>query len=293
MHQRKYYLAGLLCLAAAPCLALESISEEELSAASAQDGISLGVILPTAGWTAQSVALIDQTGVPSTIKPGYEFNSATLLAKSVGLKACTEAVINSTCTSSISGFMLNFDAVGDMGFGAMLNVGVRLFNASKIRVYVDKIALRNGLGANEGTLIDFNHQDAANGNKDYIDLLPTTSTLFNIQLGNESSGHMISFGTTVFNQIDFGEVRFTDKNDTGVGGNGRNLRFNLLVDNVNLTAAGIDLAPEGLVISTPNLNNMNVTFGNISAGTSAINMGTVGVRSLNLSNHTLTIVGKS
>ena len=93
-------------------------------------------------------------------------------------------------------------------------------------------------------------------------------------------------------QIDFGEVRLTDKMDTGVGGNNRNLRFNLVLENIILTDAGFDINSEGLIFTSPNLTSMNITLGNISAGTSATNMGSIGIQGLNLSKHSLTISGK-
>ena len=103
---------------------------------------------------------------------------------------------------------------------------------------------------------------------------------------------MFSFGTTVFNTIDFGEIRLTDKADTGVAGNGRNLRFKLRLDNVDLTGAGLDINPTGLMFTTPGLTNMNVTFSDIIAGSNNTSMGTIGIQGLNLSNHRLTITGK-
>ena len=278
--------------------ALENLSEDDLSQSTGQDGISVAVILPVSGWTAQEISLTDKTGIPSAIKPGYDFFSGTVVAKNVGVRSCFETAINGGCTNfGLQGINIDMDVVGDANGNSisddpMLNIQVDLLNASKLRVYVDKIALHNGLGGNESTIIDFNHPDAANGNKDYFDILPTTSTLFDLQLGNESSGHMISFGSTSISRIDFGEVRITDKMDTGYGGNDRNLRFNLVLENIILTDAGFDINSEGLIFTSPNLTSMNITLGNISAGTSATNMGSIGIQGLNLSKHSLTISGK-
>lgn len=279
--------------------ALEYLNENDLAQTIGQDGVSIAFVFPESGWTAQEISLTDKTGIPNTIKPGYDFNSAAIVAKSIGIRSCLELMTGGGCiTTGLQGINMDLDVTGDANQNGisddpMLNIRVNLLNANKLRVYIDKITLRNGLGGNESTLIDFNHPDAANDNEDYFDLLLSDGQLFNIQLGNESSGHMISFGSTVINTVDFGEVRLTDKTDTGVGGNGRNLRFNLRLDNINLTDAGLDVGSKGLVFTTPNLTNMNVTFGNISAGTSATNMGTIGIQGLNLSKHALIISGKS
>ncbi len=221
-----------------------------------------------------------------------------MLAKNVGVKVCNEAAINGACSVvGVQGINFDIDLVGDSDGagvgGAMLNIQSRLFGtANKLRVYIDKIALRNSAGGNESTLIDFNNPDSSG--KDYFDLMPSDGKLFTLQLGSETaSSHMFSFGTTVFNTIDFGEIRITDKADTGlVAVNGRSLRFKLRLDNVNLTGAGLDINPTGLMFTTPNLTNMNVTFSEIKAGLNDTSMGTIGIQGLNLSNHRLTITGK-
>jgi hypothetical protein len=61
---------------------------------------------------------------------------------------------------------------------------------------------------------------------------------------------------------------------------------------VNLTGAGLDINPTGLILATPSLTNMNVTFSDIIAGSNNTSMGTIGIEGLNLSNHRLTIKGK-
>ncbi len=281
--------------------AIENLTEDDLAQVSAQDGFTAKFILPINGWTADAVALIDQTGIPATIKPGYDFHAGTILAKNVGIKPCPEASINGACNALSTrayGWQFIFDTVGDadgngVGNDPMLSIQAKLLsNTNKLRIYLDKISLRNGAGNNEAAVIDFNHPDAANANKDYFDLLPSDGKLFNLQLGSESTGRMISFGTTVYSAIDFGQVRITDKMDTGVGGNGRNLRFDLALANINLTGAGFDIGTEGLNFFSPNLTNLDVTFNNIAAGSSAVTMGNIGIKGLNLSNHVLTITGK-
>ena len=269
--------------------ALENLNEEDLANVTGQDGISVLVVLPTAGWTAQSIGLTDKGVLPA--------DNATLLAIDVGVKVCYEATINGTCgVLGKQGIKFNMDFVGDSdgagSGGAMLNIQSQLFGAAKkLRVYIDSIELRNSAGGNKSTIIDFNNPDSSG--KDYFDLMPSDGKLFTLQLGSETaSSHMFSFGTTVFNTIDFGEIRLTDKADTGVAGNGRNLRFKLRLDNVDLTGAGLDINPTGLMFTTPGLTNMNVTFSDIIAGSNNTSMGTIGIQGLNLSNHRLTITGK-
>ena len=42
--------------------ALENLSEDDLSQSTGQDGISVAVILPVSGWTAQEISLTDKIG---------------------------------------------------------------------------------------------------------------------------------------------------------------------------------------------------------------------------------------
>lgn len=288
--------------------ALENLNEEDLSQTTGQDGISAFVLLPAAGWTAQEMALTDKTGIPNTVKPGFDFHSGTVVAKNLGLKVCLESSINGSCSvvnvggMNFQGIRLDMDTVGNVSnTGAMLNIQASLLAGSgKLRVYLNKIALRNGLGGNESTFIDFNNPDTANGNKDYFDLVPSDGKLFTLQLGNESSGHMISFGSTAYNTIDFGQIRITDKTDTGVGGNNLNLRFGLKLDNVNLTGMGIDIGAAGLVFSASSfVTPMDITFSNIAVGNTitgtntATDMGTIGIKGLQVTDYSFTIAGKS
>ncbi|WP_107865543.1 hypothetical protein [Agitococcus lubricus] len=279
--------------------ALELLEEADLAQTVAQDGLDISFILPTNGWTINTMQLTDQSGIPATIKPGYEFNAGNILFKDIAVRGCVQNSIGGDCTSAgTHGFRLILDSVGNIGDGSpMLNIQTTLSGATqKVRVYMDKIAIRNSLGLNEATLIDFNNRDttvaSAYLNRDYIDFLPTTSTLFTLQLGGELSGRMISFGATSFNTINLGEIRLVDKVDTGFGGNGRNLRFGLTLTDVNLSNAGLDMTPEGLAFSTPSLTGLDITMSNITTNTSGVTMGSIGVRDLNLSQHSLILTGK-
>jgi len=282
--------------------AFEVISEDELSATSAQDGVTILVGLPTTGWTAQSVEVLDKTGIESSIKPGYEFNTAGVLARNLGFKTCTENTRNGSCTApALPSIRLDFDIVGDHdnngSDSGMLNMRFSLVNgANKIRIYIDKIALRNGAGNNESTYIDFGGRvggdiDAAG---DYFDIVPTGSlSLLNLQLGNESQGKMLQFTNGNFGTIDFGVVSFLDKQYTPA--NNRSLRFGFQMDNVNLTGTGFDLTANGLTYSASSfVTPMDITMSNISAGNiTSTNMGTIGIKGLQVTNFTLSVLGKS
>lgn len=299
----------LMSLCVNTAFALESLPEDELAQATGQDGITMSVDLPASGLRAQYVDFGDTTGVPSTIKPGFEFFRGDMLFRSVGVKVCSEAVIDGTCTSTgfSPGFVLNFDTTGDAdGVGGtidpMLNITLGLTgSAKKFRFYIDKLTLRNGSGGNEVTFLDFVHTD---GTGDYFDILPSgAGTLLSFQLGSESpSSHMIHFNNANFGTINFGTLVVRDKTDTVNGGAcaACNMSFGFKLDNVNLTGSGIDVSDTGLVFSassfvTPlDITFSNITVGNTVTGTNtATDMGTIGIKGLQVTNFSLTIAGKS
>lgn len=294
---------GSLCLNTA--FALELLPEDELSLATGQDGQTMFIALPAVGWTAQALSLTDSTGIESTVKPGYDFHAGTLVARNVGVKTCTESAINGVCTSVVNASIkFQYDAIGDIygggGSNPMLNITVGLTGgANKFRFYIDKLALRNGSGANEVTFLDFNNSD---GVGDYVDIAPVGGgTLLTVQLGNESSGNMINLTNANFGSIDFGQLIIRDKTDAVNGGAcaSCNLRFGFRLDGVNLTGSGFDIIDEGLIFSaTSFVTPMDITFSNIAVGNTitgtntATDMGTIGIKGLQVTNFSLTIAGK-
>jgi hypothetical protein len=285
----KKTLALLACLScSSSVIAFEEISEEELSGTSAQDGITVFVGLPANGWRANEMSLTDKNGIDASLATGYA-NAGTIAAKNIGFNTCTSAV--GCVASSTPSIRIDVDAVGDYngavaGVGGMLNIGFSLMGtASKVRLYIDGLWLRNGAaGATETKFLDFQ--------QDYIDITPIGSlSLFSVQLGNESSGgHLLHFTNGNFGTIDFGVVALLDKQD-----NNNSLRFGLKLDNVDLTGSGFDFNANGLVYTASNFGGgvMNVTLSNIAMGNaSAPSIGSIGVEGLSVSNLAVTIAGK-
>lgn len=278
-----YALSYMLSM---PVLALEPMAEEELSASSAQDGLSLVVALPTNGWRATEMSLTDRGGI--TTVAGYN-NDGTILAKNVGFNLCTNGV-GAACNSATARTLnFDFDMVGNVDGGVgnkpMLNIAVSLANgASKVRLFIDDIRLRNGQsGATEFVLVDFL--------QNYIDIVPIgSSTLFAVQLGNEPLGHMIHFTNGNFGTIDFGTIAFVDRVTPT-----SSVNFGFKLDNVNLTGTGFDANPAGLIYTASNFGNgtMNATFSDVRmGGVAAASMGSFGVQGISVNNLTVAVSGK-
>ena len=267
-------------------VAFEEIPEEELSETSAQDGMTVFIGLPTNGWRANEISLTDKNGIDASLATGYT-NAGTIVAKNIGFNTCTSAV---GCVASIiPSIRLDIDAVGDyngaaVGAGGMLAIDVSLIGtASKIRLSIGSLWLRNGVsGATETKILDFQ--------QGFIDITPSSSSLFSIRLGKESLGHLLHFTNGNLGTIDFGTIALLDKQD-----NNNNLRFGLKLDNVDLTGSGFDVNTDGLIYTASNFGGgvMNVTLSNIAMGNAgAPSMGSIGVEGLSVSNLAVTIAGK-
>ena len=295
----KKTLALLACLSfSSSVVALEEITEDELSVTSAQDGVTMFIGLPTTGWRANEMSLTDKNGIDASLATGYA-NAGTIAAKNIGFNTCTSAV--GCVASSTPSIHLDIDAVGDYngvaaGVGGMLNIGFSLMGtASKVRLYIDGLWLRNGAsGATETKILDFQ--------QDYIDITPIGSlSLFSVQLGRESLGHLLHFTNGNFGTIDFGVIALLDKQD-----NNNSLRFGLKLDNVDLTGSGFDFDANGLVYTASNFGGitagsvggvgtgvMNVTLSDIKMGNAgAASIGSIGIEGLSVSNLAVTITGK-
>lgn len=290
MTKNTLALCGLFCCFSSSVFALDVITEEDLSAVTAQDGITVLIGLPSNGWRANEISLTDTNGIAPAIMAGYN-SAGTILAKNVGFSTCSNGV-GVTCTP-ISGasIQLKTDAVGDsngaaLGGGAMLNLSFSLIGgANKIRFFIDEIKLRNGpSGASEKVLIDFL--------QNYVDIVPIgSSSLFAMQLGNESLGHMLHFTNGNFGTIDFGTLAFIDGTNPS-----NSLRFGFRLDEFDITGAGFDVDATGLVFSDANFGkgSMDVTLTDVRmGGAGAASMGTFGVQNISIANLAVTIAGKN
>lgn len=262
-------------------LALEAVDDEVLSDASGQTGVTISA---SANWLSQQVRFHDLSGILTSIRPGYENNTGDLLFNGFGIQGCHDA----PCSSSTNyTFDLNVDAVGGVSPVAKLTLSWAT-GVQRLRIWLGGVGIRNAQGLNE-----FEFMDLAQG---YVDIsrptLPVGSTTptISLELGNEPGGHMMTLSQANFGTLNFGTVLLRDKTDNLA--NNRNLRFGFVMDNVNLTGTTVDIVSDGLVMNTPSLSSLNLTFSNVLAGNIATSMGSFGVVGMNLSNLQLKVGGK-
>lgn len=293
MTKNALALCVALCANSSYVMALDAMNEEELSALSAQDGITMAIALPTNGWRANEISLTDTNGISASIVAGYA-NAGTIVAKNVGFNTCLQSTINGACSPMAAGaptLKFDLDMIGDSngaaaGGGAMLNIAFSLTGgANKIRFYIDDIYLRNGsAGTTETKLIAFE--------QGYVDVAPIgSSSLINIQLGgDEATTHLVHFTNGNFGTIDFGTVAILDAVTPANG-----VRFGFKLENFDITNSGFDINPDGLIYTAANFGGgaLNATFSDIKMGAvGAASIGTIGIEGIKVTNLALTISGK-
>ena len=289
----------------ASAMALEQITEEELSTVSAQDGVSILWKMDDNGVRINSMALVDKNGIDTSITTGYN-NAGKLIASNLGFKTCAESTINGSCTTLLlPTIRFDIDAIGDHnGNGIsspMLNMSLTLGGgANKMRFYINKISLSNSAGNNTKTLIDFGGR--TDGDVDsyghYIDIVPQGSnkTILNMQMGFERQGNLIKFTNGNFGTIDFGTVSFVDGTNTA-----NSLRFGLKLEEFDITDLGIDIDTTGLMFRHANfggdsagVGKMDITMTDIKVGgASAASMGTIGLQNINIKDLVVVVAGKN
>lgn len=289
----------------ASAMALEQITEEELSTVSAQDGVSVLWKMDDNGVRINSVALVDKNGIDTSITTGYN-NAGKLIASNLGFKTCAESTINGSCTTLLlPTIRFDIDAIGDHnGNGIsspMLNVSLTLGGgANKMRFYINKISVANNIGGAPTTLMTFGGRTDADIDSygHYIDIVPQGSnkTILNMQLGFERQGNLIKFTNGNFGTIDFGTVSFVD------GTNDANsLRFGLKLEEFDITDLGIDIDTTGLMFRHANfggdsagVGKMDITMTDIKmGGASAASMGTIGLQNINIKDLVVVVAGKN
>ena len=281
-------------------MALEQITEEELSTVSAQDGVSVLWKMDDNGVRINSMALVDKNGIDTSITTGYN-NAGKLIASNLGFKTCAETSINGSCTTLLlPTIRFDIDAVGDHnGNGIsspMLNMSLTLGGgANKMRFYIDKISVANNTGGAATTLMTFGGRTGGDVDSygHYIDIVPQGSnkTILNMQLGFERQGHMVKFVNGNFGTLDFGTVSFVDAANTN-----NSMRFGFTIDEFDISDLGIDIDTTGLMFRHSNFGNgsMDITFSDIKmGGASAASMGTIGLQNISITNLVVTVAGKS
>ena len=289
----------------ASAMALEQITEEELSTVSAQDGVSILWKMDDNGVRINSMALVDKNGIDTSITTGYN-NAGKLIASNLGFKTCAETSINGSCTTLLlPTIRFDIDAIGDHnGNGIsspMLNVSLTLGGgANKMRFYIDKISVANNTGGAATTLMTFGGRTGGDVDSygHYIDIVPQGSnkTILNMQLGFERQGNLIKFTNGNFGTIDFGTVSFIDGTNTA-----NSLRFGLKLEEFDITDLGIDIDTTGLMFRHANfggdsagVGKMDITMTDIKVGgASAASMGTIGLQNINIKDLVVVVAGKN
>lgn len=280
--------------------ALEAISEEEMAANTAQDGVS---IYTNVNWVTSYAQLTDTNGIPSSTESvdslgisktpdGYGTSSSGsgggLQLNGFGLQ-----LLDSANAVVSEGLQIDIDAgYHSASSKAVLHIqGALAASVAKLRIPLTGLSLANASGANTSRFLV-----VSNG---YIDLTkPSGSPLFEMELGSEPiNGHFLTFKNANFGTVSMGTIKLCDKGDSTC--NSQKLNFDVTLGGtagLSLTGVGVDITSSGIVLSNfpySSTNTMDLTINNITAGSGSTTMGALGVKGLYTTGLTITLAGKS
>jgi hypothetical protein len=311
---RKLLPLVLLCLANTAALALESLDDQQLSATTGQDGLTISIIPAASGVKGkigiQEIALTDKDGFTSTINNNLGIATSyagpasliTNMQTNSGILFCTNN--SGACTFSQSPITLKIDADGNLGTGNQAMVYAHLAlptNVSRIKLDIANLALRADQlvsgsivkGSTEIQLMQF-----SNG----IDLNLAAPLEIGFALGSERSSDtsmdaMMNLISANFSSINLGTVSFVS---SGGQLNESSLRADILVTDLNLSGANLDISANGLVFTHSLISGVDIQINDVIAGTAgAVNtdgtkigsLGSFGINNMTVTNAQIAISG--
>ena len=241
----------------ANAMAMQTLDDEALSAATGQDGIAINIKTPTAGITIDKINIHDNDGITTT-----DLANSTMTGKgAITLGNHTNAAKIFKLDTQGGDIGVNIDA-GSAGTNATLNVKVTLPDDLKITTGDIGVAVSAGVGAATSTS---NH-------KVILDSLDVTlgETALNVQLGHEAQGAMIKLSSTMSGGLKINNIKLNDAGGTVTGGS-------LFVEELKVAGTGangdlelglnIDIDEDGLVITDTSTTKNNVFMKGVVLGT--------------------------
>ena len=263
----------------ANAMAMESLDDSALSAATGQDGITIGVELGQTGISIGNVYLHDNDGLDSTL-PNLKGSDTA------GAIAINGLTIKQNTAGNLA--TLDIDADGDTN-GAFLNVAAEI---AGLDLDIDTISVGASGTLNEDTAM---RGTTAGSEKEIISGLSLSLGKIgaNIQLGSTPQGAMIKLNSTLTGGLTITDLGINDAANGGsivmdkifVRGAG-NTSGDLLLDaDVNITPTGLQVKNNG----TQGINNY-VQGIHLGAASNA-SVGDLEIQNLNLAGSTITITG--
>ncbi|HEX5360799.1 MAG TPA: hypothetical protein VFW49_06905 [Fluviicoccus sp.] len=280
--QMRSLTAVLAMLASGVACALESISDESLSASTAQDGVTIGIAAPT---LMQFSLVMHDT----------DADSGALI---FGDPYFTALGRNKTSLAFSGEIVMQIDATGDgngatAGTPAVLRTNITI---PGLTMHTGDIYVADTDAA--GTLTGMQSLSATASAPILSDMIITFgATTFNIELGNEIQGSMLHWNSVVTGGFGISGFELSDAGGAQTGGA---IRTDLLVRDsggTDLTfVADVDFVPTGMQIAVTQLghatNGIDVSLAGLTLGSAGADaIGNVDVIGLKMPNQVLRISG--
>ncbi|WP_336005433.1 DUF6160 family protein [Acinetobacter pittii] len=266
----------------ANAMAMQSMDDAALSAATGQDGINIGIALGAGGISIDKVFIHDNDGLdPATGITGAAATAGAIVVSGVGVTQVDPT------TNLLD---LKIDSVGASGTnGAFLNVAA---NVGAVNVSVGSIGVGTSGTLNTTTAVRGITETAPTEIISGLDLsLGAISA--NVQLGSTPQGAMIKVNSALKGGLTLSNFGI---NDAAGGGQ-------IVLDKVMVRGAGnttgdldvdanISVVPTGLKIQNNSAQGMNVYVQGVHLGSNtAASIGDVEIQGLNVGTSTITISG--
>ncbi|MBN6529988.1 protein FilA [Acinetobacter pittii] len=267
----------------ANAMAMQSMDDAALSAATGQDGINIGIALSASGVSIDKLYLHDNDGLSSTATPAIAGASDTAGAIAIsGLK------LTQTGTGNL--LDLAIDTNGASGSnGAFLNVAATV---GAVNVHIGSIGVGTSGTLNETTAVRGITESAPTEIISGLDLsLGKISA--NVQLGATPQGAMIKVNSSLQGGLTLSNFGIND-----AAGGGKIVLDKVMVRGAGNTTgdldvnANISVVPTGLKIQNNSAQGMNVYAQGVHLGAAGnASIGDLEIQGLNVGTSTITISG--
>lgn len=266
----------------ANAMAMQSMDDAALSAATGQDGINIGIALDSTGISIDKLYLHDNDGLQTSTN----ITGATGVAGAIEIDGIT---ITQTGTGNLLDLVIDTDA-GTSG-EAFLNIAASV-GAVDISIGSIGVAPSNGASLTDTTTAVRGVTGTPTEILTGLDLSLGAITA-NVQLGATPQGAMIKLDSTLEGGLTISNLGI---NDAAGGGQ-------IYLDNIYVRGAGnttgdlnidtdISVTNAGLRIQNNSTQNMNVYIAGVHLGSSgAASIGDVEIQGLNVGTSTITISG--
>jgi hypothetical protein len=266
----------------ANAMAMQSMDDAALSAATGQDGINIGIALGSGGISIDKLFIHDNDG----LDPATGITGATATAGAIAVSGVTVKQVDTT-TNLLD---LKIDSVGASGTnGAFLNVAA---NVGAVDVHVGSVGVGTSGTLNTTTAVRGITETAPTEIISGLDLsLGAISA--NVQLGATPQGAMIKVNSALKGGLTLSNFGIND-----AAGGGKIVLDKVMVRGAGNTTgdldvdANISVVPTGLKIQNNSTQGMNVYVQGVHLGSStAASIGDVEIQGLKVGTSTITISG--